>query len=183
MFAFKLDVNKFAQAKREAQWTRSFDFVGISLLEKPLIPKRKPSSVLFSAMLFRAVFRSPTVLKTPAIFFLLATQSRSKLRAIHIAWKRLIGSPCVPLFINQSESSVLLPFFCTEFPYFCTELLHFCIEFAKNCISLSPSDARTFFMYIIIQDNPVSVISTDIKGAAVIRIQKKKCKSIFISKK
>ena len=44
------------------------------------------------------------------VFFLLATQSRSKLRAIRIAWKRLIGSPWVPLFINQSECSVLVPF-------------------------------------------------------------------------
>ena len=36
-----------------------------------------------------------------------------------------------------------------ELPYFCTELPHFCIEFTKNCISLSQSDSRNFFMYII----------------------------------
>ena len=108
MFVFELDVNKFTQAKREAQSTRSFD------LRNHLFQKQNPTLMLFSAMVFRAVFRSSTVLKTPAIFFS-RHSSRSKLRAIQIAWKRLIGSPWVPLFINQSECSVLLPFFALNF--------------------------------------------------------------------
>ena len=61
-------LNPFGTLKREAQSTRSFDFVGISLLKKTLIPKRNPTPVLFSAMAIRAVYRSSTVLKTPAIF-------------------------------------------------------------------------------------------------------------------
>lgn len=45
---------------------------------------------------------------------------------------------CLCLLTNQDAAFV----FCTEFP-------HFCIEFTKDCISLSQSDSRNFWMYII----------------------------------
>ncbi len=100
-------------------------------------------------MLWCLEFSSSTVLKMPAIF-LLASRSRSKLRAIQIAWKRLIGPLWVPLFINQSKNSVCFSFL-HRISFFCTKLTHFCIEFTKNCISLSQSDSRNFFMYLKIE--------------------------------
>ncbi len=86
--------------------------LAISFLGNQFFQNENEKPVLFSAMVFTAVFWFSTVLKTPAIFSL-ATRSRSKLRAIQIAWKRLIGPLLLPLFINQSEYRVF--FFALNF--------------------------------------------------------------------
>ena len=115
-------------------------------LRNHLFQKENPQLVLFSAMVFRAVFRSSTVLKTSAIFF----YSPLKLRAIQIAYVEAFDRLSVGAFVYQPiRMFCFVTSFCTELPYICTELPHFCIEFTKNCISISQSNSRNFFMYII----------------------------------
>ena len=114
-----------------------------------LILKREPQTSAFQCCGIYSCLRVLYCAQTASHFFLIATQSRSKLRAIQIAWKRLIGSLWVPLFINQSGYCVLLPFLHRNLVISgLNHLMNFCMEFTKNCISLSQSDSRIFLMYI-----------------------------------
>ena len=85
----------------------------IPFLGNHLFQEESPKPVLFSVMVFRAVFRSSNVLKTPANFFYSPLKADPNFAPI--AWKHLIGPPWVSLFTNQSGYCVLLPFFALNF--------------------------------------------------------------------
>ncbi len=96
----------------------------ISFLRNQLFQNENQKPVLFSAMVFIAVFWSSTVLKTPAIFSL-ASRSKSKLRAIQIAWKRLIGlCGCLCLFTNQNDLFVSILHRIFFFLHYISSFLH-----------------------------------------------------------
>ena len=101
-------------------------------------------------MVIRAVFMSSTVLKTPAIFFPPHSKQIQHLR--HSDRVEAFDWLSVGAFVYQPIRMLcFVTSFCTELTYFCTKFPHFCIKFTKNCISLSQSDSKFFFMYIIIQ--------------------------------
>ena len=69
VFVFEFGVNKFAQAKRELNRLVVSISSAIPFLRNHLFQKENQKPVLFSAMVFRVVFRSSTVLLNASHFF------------------------------------------------------------------------------------------------------------------
>ena len=68
-------------------------------------------------------------------------RSRSMANSAPFRWRIWLAlSEFLCLLANQDVTFVIL--FCTQLPFFCTVL-------PKNCFSLSESQSRNFFMYII----------------------------------
>ena len=86
------------------------------------------------------------VLQTPTIAVFAPNWSWADPNFAPFRWRILIGSQWVPLFISQSECDVCYPFL------------------PKNCISVSQSQSRNFFLYIIIAKNIARTARTQLEG-------------------
>ena len=80
----------------------------------------------------------------------------------------LVLSEFLCLLANQNVTFVTL--FCNKLPFFCTQLPSFCTLLPKNCISVSQSQSRNFFMYII-RSEVIQVISKWDKHAAQVQFE------------
>ena len=156
MFVFLLDVNKYAQAEREAhdQSTRSFNFIGIPLPEKPVTySKKRTQHQCFSVLWYLKLSSGPLLCSKRQPFFVFTRHSKQIQTSRHSDRVEAFDWLSMGAFVYQPIRMLYFSYhFCAEFPYFCTEVPYFCIEFTKNCISLSQSDSRNVFLYIIIED-------------------------------
>ena len=118
------------------------------LIYAPILRNREPKTSAFrSVFVFRAVFSSSTVVSV-------AKANVPQMPTIAVfAWNWSGVDPNFAPFtwriwLALSEFLCLLMFvtlFCTKWPFFCTLL-------PKNYISVSQSQSRNFYMYIIIQE-------------------------------
>ena len=121
-----------------------FYFICNFLIYAPILSNREPKTGAF-----RSVFSSSTVLsvtkanelQTPTIAVFARNWSRADPNFVPFRWSiSLAPSEFLCLLANQNVAFVTL--FCTKLPFFCTVL-------PKNCTSLSQSQSRNFFMYIL----------------------------------
>ena len=134
-----------------------FYFISNFLTYAPILPKREPKTSAFrSVFVFRAVFQLLTVvsvakanvLQTPTIAVFARNWSGADPNFAPFRWRIWLAlSEFLCLLTNQNVTFVTL--FCTKLPFFCTQLPFFCTVLPKNCLSLSQSQWRNFFMYII----------------------------------
>ena len=134
-----------------------FYFISNFLIYAQILPKREPKTSAFrTVFVFEQFFSSSTVvsvakeivLQTPTIAVFARKWSGVDPNIAPFRWRvwlALSGFLC--LLANQNVTFVTL--FCTKLPFFCTQLPFFCTVLPKNCISLSQSQSRNFFMYII----------------------------------
>ena len=125
-----------------------FYFISSFLIYAPILPNRSQKPVLFAVFSFLEQFFSSStvvlvakadVLQMPTIAVFAQNWSRADFAPFR--WRIWLAlSEFLCLLANQNVTFVTL--FCTKLPFFCTVL-------PKNCISLSQSQWRNFFMYII----------------------------------
>ena len=130
-----------------------FYFMSNFLIYTPILWNREPKTSAFrSVFVFRAVFSSSTVVSVakanvpqmPTIAVFARNWSGADPNFAPFRWHIWLAlSEFLCLLANQNVTFVTL--FCTKLPFFCTVL-------PKNYISLSQSQSRNFFMYIIIQE-------------------------------
>ena len=125
-----------------------FYFINNFLIYAPILPNRSQKPVLFAVFSFLerffssstvVLFAKADVLQTPTIAVLHETGPDPNFAPFR--WRIWLAlSEFLCLLTNQNVTFVTL--FCTKLPFFCTVL-------PKNCLSLSQSQWRNFFMYII----------------------------------
>ena len=134
-----------------------FYFINNFLIYAPILPNRSQKPVLFAVFSFLERFFSSStvvsvakanVLQTPTIAVFARNWSGADPNFAPFRWRIWLAlSEFLCLLANQNVTFVTL--FCTQLPFFCTQLPFFCTVLPKNCISLSQSQWRNFFMYII----------------------------------
>ena len=134
-----------------------FYFINNFLIYAPILPNRSQKPVLFAVFSFLERFFSSStvvsvakanVLQTPTIAVFARNWSGADPNFAPFRWRIWLAlSEFLCLLTNQNVTFVTL--FCTKLPFFCTQLPFFCSVLPKNCLSLSQSQWRNFFMYII----------------------------------
>ena len=132
-----------------------FYFINNFLIYAPILPNRSQKPVLFAVFSFLerffssstvVLFAKADVLQTPTIAVLHETGPDPNFAPFR--WRIWLAlSEFLCLLTNQNVTFVTL--FCTKLPFFCTQLPFFCTVLPKNCLSLSQSQWRNFFTYII----------------------------------
>ena len=132
-----------------------FYFISSFIIYAPILPNRSQKPVLFAVFSFLerffssstvVLFAKADVLQTPTIAVLHETGPDPNFAPFR--WRIWLAlSEFLCLLTNQNVTFVTL--FCTKLPFFCTQLPFFCTVLPKNCLSLSQSQWRNFFMYII----------------------------------
>ena len=127
-----------------------FYFISNFLIYASILRNREPKTSAFrSVFVFRAVFSSSTVASTakanvpqmPTIAVFARNWSGADPNFAPFRWRIWLAlSEFLCLLTNQNVTFVTL--FCTKLPFFCTVL-------PKNCFSLSQSQSRNVFIYII----------------------------------
>ena len=114
------------------------------LIYAPILRNREPKTSAFrSVFVFRAVVSvaKANVPQMPTIAVFARNWSGADPNFAPSRWRIWLAlSEFLCLLANQNVTFVTL---------FCTKLPFFCIVLPKNCISLSQSQSRIFFMYII----------------------------------
>ena len=127
-----------------------FYFISNFLIYAPILPNRDPKTSAFRSVSFLEQFFSSStvvlvakanVLQTPTIAVFARNWSGADPNFAPFRWRIWLAlSEFLCLLANQNVTFVTL--FCTQLPFFCTVL-------PKNCISLSQSQSRNSFMYVI----------------------------------
>ena len=119
-----------------------FYFISNFLIYAPILPNRDPKTSAFRSVSFlEQFFSSSTVLQTPTIAVFARNLSGADLNFAQFRW-RICLAPSEFLCLSAKQNVTFVTLFCIKLPFFCTVL-------PKNCISLSQSQSRNSFMYVI----------------------------------
>ena len=141
MFVFSVEM-----LEQSVKPSRLIIFYVISnfLIYAPILRNREPKTSAFrSVFVLRAVVSvaKANVPQMPTIAVFARNWSGADPNFAPLRWRIWLAlSEFLCLLANQNVTFVTL---------FCTKLPFFCIVLPKNCISLSQSQSRIFFMYII----------------------------------
>ena len=151
-----------------------FYFISNFLIYAPILPNREPKTSAFrSVFVFRAVFQLLyscfVVLQTPTIAVFARTWSGADPNFEPLI-RRIWLAPSEFLCLLANQNVTFVTFFCNKLPFFCTQLPSFCTLLPKNCISVSQSQSRNFFMYII-RSEVIQVTSKSDEHAARVQFE------------
>ena len=109
------------------------------------------------------------VLQTPTIAVFARNWSGADPNFAPFRW-RIWLAPSEFLCLLANQNVTFVTFFCNKLPFFCTQLPSFCTLLPKNCISVSQSQSRNFFMYII-RSEVIQVTSKSDEHAARVQFE------------
>ena len=116
-----------------------------------MLPKRPVASTLVYVLV---IFLISVKLHMNQYIFVLSKSSDSGRHFVSLLFcpvncSNLIGSLCVPLFINQSECSVFFLFFALNYPFFALNYLISASYFLKTALLLANQNREIFVCILL----------------------------------